>query len=237
MFKAILPFFPRRVRWEICQKRRGFGTVTPVAEPGLLRARIAMLLGTIGTGAAVYFLLPDTSLARSASTIDHTPLASTHFTPATLTSSKPYGPVTKQLVLTIPPHLIPPRDPSNPTFTPIWSVFIKDNDIQVERPYTPLEGIDNQGRMKFWIKRYPKGQVSRWLHLKNIGDQVELRGPLKTWLWQEGIWDEVIMVRHTACGTDNNLSSVWCLDIRRDRHHAVPPAVPHSHLSRLFFHL
>jgi hypothetical protein len=186
-----------RIRWKVCQRYRGAATFIPKIEPGLFRARIAMLLSTIGTGAAVYFLLPDTS--RSASTVDDAPLSSMHFTRATLTSSKPSGPDTKQLVLTIPPHLLPPRDPSTATFAPIWAVLIKDDDIQVERPYTPLEGVDHQGRMRFWIKRYPKGEVSKWLHSKNVGDQVELRGPLNTWPWQEGVWDEVVMVCYACC--------------------------------------
>jgi cytochrome-b5 reductase len=77
---------------------------------------------------------------------------------------------------------------------PIWSVFIKDDDIQVERPYTPLEGIDEHGRMLFWIKKYPKGEVGRWLHSKKVGDQVEFRGPLSTWPWNEDAWDEIVMV-------------------------------------------
>jgi cytochrome-b5 reductase len=77
---------------------------------------------------------------------------------------------------------------------PIWSIYIKDDDIQVERPYTPLEGVSEDGRMLFWIKKYEKGEVGRWLHSKNVGDTIEIRGPLKTWLWQEGAWDEVVMV-------------------------------------------
>ena len=81
-------------------------------------------------------------------------------------------------------------------FSPVWSIFIKDDDIQVERPYTPLEGIDEDGKMSFWIKKYEKGEVARWLHTKRPGDHVEIRGPVQTWLWQwqEELWDEIIMV-------------------------------------------
>lgn len=96
------------------------------------------------------------------------------------------------MTLTVPPNLLPPLHGS--VFAPVWSIFIKDDDIQVERPYTPLEGIDEAGRMKFWIKRYPKGEVGRWLHSKNVGDTVEIRGPLRTWTWLENTWDEVVMV-------------------------------------------
>jgi len=77
---------------------------------------------------------------------------------------------------------------------PIWSVYIKDDDIQVERPYTPLEGLDEDGCMKFWVKKYEKGEVGRWLHSKNVGDTIEIRAPLKTWNWKDDPWDDVVMV-------------------------------------------
>lgn len=95
----------------------------------------------------------------------------------------------------MPPHLVIRNEDDPIGFGPIWSVFIKDDDIQVERPYTPLESIDEDGNMTFWIKRYPKGEVGRWLHSKQAGDAVELRGPLKTWPWNEGEWNEVVLVR------------------------------------------
>ncbi|KIP07019.1 hypothetical protein PHLGIDRAFT_118452 [Phlebiopsis gigantea 11061_1 CR5-6] len=96
------------------------------------------------------------------------------------------------MTLTVPRESIPPLQEG--LFAPIWSIFIKDDDIQVERPYTPLEGIDAHGRMKFWIKRYPKGEVGRWLHSKCEGDRIEVRGPLKSWPWQGHKWDEIVMI-------------------------------------------
>lgn len=84
-------------------------------------------------------------------------------------------------------------------FDPVWSVFIKDDDIQVERAYTPLNGVDRDGNMLFWIKKYPKGEVGRWLHSKAEGDTIEVRGPLRTWPWKEDTWDEVVMVRIGHC--------------------------------------
>ncbi|KAJ7774262.1 hypothetical protein DFH07DRAFT_800822 [Mycena maculata] len=146
------------------------------------------LLGAFGAGVA-YLFIPDKS--RSAPTVDNASLSPCHFTRATLTSSEPSGPNTKLLALTI--HGLPvQKHPS--LLAPVWSVFIKDDDIQVERPYTPLEGIDENGRMLFWIKKHPKGEVGRWLHSKKVGDQVEFRGPLSTWAWKEDTWDEVVMI-------------------------------------------
>ncbi|CAG8705785.1 6077_t:CDS:2, partial [Acaulospora colombiana] len=45
----------------------------------------------------------------------------------------------------------------------IHHVYIKDDDMQIERPYTPLNGIGVDGKMDFWIKKYPGGEVSNWL--------------------------------------------------------------------------
>lgn len=64
----------------------------------------------------------------------------------------------------------------------------------MERTYTPLEGVDKDGQIHFWIKKYDNGEVGRWLHSKHIGDTVEIRGPIKTWIWKEDTWDEIVMV-------------------------------------------
>jgi cytochrome-b5 reductase len=154
---------------------------------------LGIAFGIVVAGASFYLFLPDPS--RSAPTSTKLSLSPSHFTPATIVSSESHGPDTKLLQLVVPPNLLPCYDASNSSFHPIWSVFIKDDDIQVERPYTPLEGIDEQGRLLFWIKKYPMGEVGRWLHSKAVGDQVELRGPLKTWSWKDDEWDEIIMVR------------------------------------------
>lgn len=158
-----------------------------------------LLLG-LGSGAIVasYFLWPDSS--RAAPTKQDALLSPTHFTPVEVTATEPCpDPNTRLMTLTVPRQAIPALDQT--AFQPIWSIYIKDDDIQVERAFTPLEGIDNEGRMKFWIKRYERGEVGRWLHAKKPGDKIEIRGPLKTWSWQDGEWDEVIMVRtlHNSC--------------------------------------
>ena len=114
-------------------------------------------------------------------------LSPSRFTPCSVVSTENSGPRTKLITLSVPENLL-----KGPSFHPIWSVFIKDDDIQVERPYTPLL-VDNN-RLVFWIKSYPNGEVGRWLHSKQLGDQVEIRGPLQTWPWKEDAWDDIVMV-------------------------------------------
>ncbi|KIJ19971.1 cytochrome-b5 reductase [Paxillus involutus ATCC 200175] len=150
------------------------------------------LTGTFSTVVAAYFLLPDES--RHAPTHASAPLGPSHFTPATLVESTQTSSDTKLLTLSVPPDLLPRDNPD--ALAPIWSIFVKDDDIQVERPYTPLEGVDENGCMKFWIKKYDHGEVGRWLHSKRVGDAIEIRGPVKTWLssWQHGDWDELVLI-------------------------------------------
>ncbi|RPD67277.1 ferredoxin reductase-like C-terminal NADP-linked domain-containing protein [Lentinus tigrinus ALCF2SS1-7] len=165
-------------------------TQTPSA-PGR-SGSTALLVGLGGSAViASYFLWPDPS--RAAPTKKNALLSPTHFTPVTVTSTELCpDPNTRLMTLTVPRQSIPSLQEA--AFEPIWSVYIKDDDIQVERPFTPLEGMDSEGRMKFWVKRYEKGEVGRWLHSKKPGDHIEIRGPLKTWPWKEEEWDEVIMV-------------------------------------------
>ncbi|KAI9001109.1 ferredoxin reductase-like C-terminal NADP-linked domain-containing protein [Trametes punicea] len=157
------------------------------------KARTTSLLVGLGSAALVasYFLWPNSS--RAAPTKTNALLSPTHFTPVELTATEPCpDPNTRLITLTVPRQSIPPL--TQAAFQPIWSIYVKDDDIQVERPFTPLEGIDYDGRMRFWIKRYDNGEVGRWLHSRKAGDKIEIRGPLKTWLWQENEWDEVIMI-------------------------------------------
>lgn len=167
-------------------------TVQTLAQRRFQTRFVLALVSGATAGVSVYFFLPDKS--RSAITSSSLPLSPSHFTPATIENSQPSGPNTKLLDVVVPPHLIPVHDPWEGPFAPIWSVYIKDDDIQVERPYTPLQGIDEQGRMRFWIKSYLHGEVGRWLHGKAVGERIELRGSLKTWSWQDGEWDQIVMV-------------------------------------------
>lgn len=85
----------------------------------------------------------------------------------------------------------------------MWSVEVKQPQIMVVRSYTPLplyfmksertrsgekepllrvidnddEDYDKGGVMTFYIKRYGDGEVSRFIIDKNVGDELEIRGP------------------------------------------------------------
>ena len=167
---------------------RNFSSSSTTTKSNLKFGPAAAILG-LGAAASYYFFSPDVS--RSAPTLADQRLSPFHFTRCKVTASEESGPDTRLITVTVPKQSIPPTS----SLHPVWSVYIKDDDIQVERPYTPLEGVDSEGRMQFWVKKYPRGEVGRWLHTKKDGDDIELRGPLQTWAWQDGKWDEVVMVR------------------------------------------
>ena len=153
----------------------------------------------VWTGVGAYYLFPPPknplyNVTTDSSSGDNTPttLVPTKWSPASLVASEETSKDTRLLTLSIPRQLIPDSSCTRP----IWSIYVKDDDIQVERPYTPLEGIDEDGKIKLWVKKYPKGEVGRWLHSKKPGESIEIRGPLQTWLHEQrpDEWDEIIMV-------------------------------------------
>ncbi|KAF9246996.1 hypothetical protein BU15DRAFT_38766 [Melanogaster broomeanus] len=180
-----------RVLRRQCVHKRFLSTARASEQKSRLLSHVLTLSGA-SAAIAAYFLWPSES--RHAPTQASAPLSPSHFTPVILVESTKTSADTKLLTLSVPPDLLPRDNPD--AFTPMWSVFVKDDDIQVERPYTPLEGVDENGHMKFWIKKYDNGEVGRWLHSKQVGDSIEIRGPIKTWSksLQRGDWDEIILI-------------------------------------------
>lgn len=172
-------------------------TPDPSGAPRGSARALLLTTGVLTLGVTAYLFWPNPK--RGAPTRPDAPLSPTHFTPATLVSSVPAGPSTRFITLQLPPGAWPPASarPPGPADAPapIWSVFLKDSDLEVERAYTPLFGASPAGTLAFWIKKYPRGEVARWLHARVPGDVVELRGPMPTWPWADGRWDEIVMVR------------------------------------------
>ena len=84
----------------------------------------------------------------------------------------------------------------------VWSVQVKQPQLQIARSYTPLPCIDTAeatepSDLKFLIRKDPKGEVSGYLHRLPIGAQIELRGPHLEYV----IPDDVSEVLFLAGGT------------------------------------
>ncbi|KAJ5397308.1 hypothetical protein N7509_005421 [Penicillium cosmopolitanum] len=68
----------------------------------------------------------------------------------------------------------------------VWSVMFKQPQLQIGRDYTPLPVTaatpltvdeENEGYLRFFIRKDPFGEVSRYLHSLSIGADIEMRGP------------------------------------------------------------
>ena len=65
----------------------------------------------------------------------------------------------------------------------VWSVQVKQPQLQIARAYTPLpplyveQGNPNPHVLRFLIRHDPKGEVSSYLHRLSPGSKIELRGP------------------------------------------------------------
>lgn len=56
-------------------------------------------------------------------------------------------------------------------------IFPDPQDQLEFRPYTPTTTPDTRDHFELIIKRYPNGMVSRFMHQKNIGDDIWMSGP------------------------------------------------------------
>ncbi|KAL4747675.1 hypothetical protein BDW72DRAFT_182267 [Aspergillus terricola var. indicus] len=64
--------------------------------------------------------------------------------------------------------------------TGVWSVMFKQPQLQIGRDYTPLpptSAIEDDDCLRFFIRKDPFGEVSRYLHSLKIGARIEVRGP------------------------------------------------------------
>ncbi|KAL2815887.1 hypothetical protein BJX63DRAFT_151729 [Aspergillus granulosus] len=65
--------------------------------------------------------------------------------------------------------------------TGVWSVMFKQPQLQIGRDYTPLPPVssdqDADECLRFFIRKDPFGEVSRYLHSIKIGTPIEVRGP------------------------------------------------------------
>ena len=62
----------------------------------------------------------------------------------------------------------------------VWSVQVKQPQLQIARSYTPLPPIqvaEESGNLRLLIRLEPRGEVSTYLHNLHLGATVELRGP------------------------------------------------------------
>ncbi|CEL01601.1 hypothetical protein ASPCAL01181 [Aspergillus calidoustus] len=111
-----------------------------------------------------------------------TTLSPSRFTPYYLVSREPVS-ATGSLFTLKPPK----SDGSNLEVyedawkTGVWSVMFKQPQLQIGRDYTPLppvsSNVNGDECLRFFIRKDPFGEVSRYLHSLKIGAPIEVRGP------------------------------------------------------------
>ncbi|KAL2855517.1 hypothetical protein BJY01DRAFT_243238 [Aspergillus pseudoustus] len=146
---------------------------SPARRPWL---RLAFITLT-ATGVGVYVRWSQDSASSS------TTLGPARFTPYCLVSREPIS-STGSLFILKPPK----SDGSNLGVyedawkTGVWSVMFKQPQLQIGRDYTPLPPVssnedDANECLRFFIRKDPFGEVSRYLHSLKIGAPIDVRGP------------------------------------------------------------
>ncbi|EPS40665.1 hypothetical protein H072_5464 [Dactylellina haptotyla CBS 200.50] len=116
------------------------------------------------------------------------------FTHYTVTSTTPLSPSSSLISLSPKRHTKPP-----PSFWSIinsegiWSIQIKQPQLQIQREYTPLphslssnpedESPADQNRLDIFVRAVNGGELSHYLLSRKPGDLIEVRGPLISYIW------------------------------------------------------
>ncbi|WWD17413.1 hypothetical protein CI109_101854 [Kwoniella shandongensis] len=76
----------------------------------------------------------------------------------------------------------------------VQHMMIKSPDIQIERPYTPINDAVKDGEVRMVVKRVKGGEVGRVVHNAQPGGEVGIRGPIPTFSIVPGDYDKIIMI-------------------------------------------
>ncbi|KAK6511574.1 mitochondrial Homoaconitase [Arthrobotrys musiformis] len=131
------------------------------------------------------FLLGYATYAYTTATTQIYPINPYTFTKHTVKSTIPLSPSSALITLS----------PSRPTIPPegfwkiiyregVWSVQIKQPQLQIQREYTPLPTInsdENGNEITIFVRAVGGGEVSPYLLSRKEGDVVEVRGPVVTY--------------------------------------------------------
>ena len=80
------------------------------------------------------------------------------------------------------------------TFPTLSCLYIKDDNIQVMRSYTPINDPFEDGHVDLIIKRYQQGSISKMLTRSQLGDEIFIRGPIEEYPYQPNSKTEIGMV-------------------------------------------
>ena len=110
----------------------------------------------------------------------------------------------------------------------VWSIEIKQPQLQIARAYTPLPPLDGSDpdALRLLVRREKRGEVSGYLHRRPLGSDVEIRGPAVEYELPEHV-DQIvflaggtgvapaIQVAH-ALGDKARIAVLWANRARED---------------------
>ncbi|PNH58537.1 hypothetical protein VD0002_g8992 [Verticillium dahliae] len=149
---------------------------TPSPTPRPRRSATSKLLAfTLITASAIYHLTTDDSAPSSAHIFnDH------RFTPFTLVDREPVSASSFVLTLhpstTLPPSEVAAQLAAPWTANDLWSLEVKQPQLQIAREYTPLPNAP-PGALRFLVRAIDGGEVSTYLSRLPLGATIDLRGP------------------------------------------------------------
>jgi hypothetical protein len=128
------------------------------------------------------------------------PLSYAYFVPLTIKAIKPVTSDSSIISFELPKSLLPETSAyPEPPHTPLQAVYVRQPELQIQRAYTPLSlecfAQDSKDRpsIELLVKKYKDGEVSSYLHRQAVGDQIWVRGPVRTWTLPTAA-DELIFV-------------------------------------------
>ena len=111
----------------------------------------------------------------------------------------------------------------------VWSMRIKQPQLQIERAYTPLPPSPGDGEitsrreLRLLVRHEPNGEVSGYLHKLSVGAQLDLRGPLIEFEIPEDVDEILFLAGGTGIAPALQVAhNLYC--VRKDSH---PPAKLH----------
>ncbi|KAK4701549.1 cytochrome-b5 reductase, partial [Phenoliferia sp. Uapishka_3] len=121
-------------------------------------------------------------------------LSEQKFVPLKITGVEKVNADTSIFKLALPKALLPKEMYGGP----ILSLYVMQPDLQIQRPYTPLSfapfASDGSTEVELLVKRYDTGELSRWMHRLQVGDEVKVRGPVVTWDYRPDAVDDVVFI-------------------------------------------
>lgn len=195
-----------RVSFSCCAKfaiQKRFASTSKIVQPASPRRQASLGLlavGTLAFGAFGYYWkirLSSESNSR---------LSYATFTPLAIRSVEQVTSDSSIITLDLPVDRLPDSSTyPEPPNTPLQAIYIRQPELQIQRAYTPLDAEcfsqtdkNEKGprRIRLLVKRYNDGEVSSYLHRLRTGDQVYVRGPVRTWTVPD--CDHLIFVSNTS---------------------------------------